>query len=384
MRLLPMSYAVRNLLRDPYRLVQLTGGTAVVVLLLFATGSFSAGMRQAMAGSGDQHNVILLGAGSEGSIERSSIDVGIAGIVSASVNGLRHVAGQSAVSPEIVHMTLVGQANGPARQASLRGVTPMAFAVHRGVRIISGALPRGDELLVGRLAHHRLGLSSDQLQPGSVLQLEGRSFTISGVFAAPGTVYEGELWADLSALMAATRRTSVSTVVAALDTATPSDLETFAALRLDLELSAIGEADYYAGRERFFAPIRAMAWLTTLLITAGAIFGGINAFHAAFASRTREAATVQAIGFPRRAVAVSFLIEAGLVGLLGTLTALFLALALLDGTTVSVPGGTFSLLLDHSTLCLGIGAGLAVGPIGALAPSWSCLIPSLPNALRSA
>ncbi len=383
MRLLPLDYAVRNLLRDPWRLLQLAGGSALVALLLLATGGFSSGMRGAMSGSGDPANTILMGAGSEGSLERSSLDPATATIVAASVDGLREVAGAPAVSPEIVHMTLI-DCDGTTAQATVRGVTPMAFAVHRGARVAEGSLPQGDQLLAGRLAHRRLGLPEAALRPGAVVRLEGRAFTVSGTFAAPGTVYEGELWAPLDALMSATRRTTISTVVVARGSAEPADLETFAALRLDLELSAIGEAEYYADRGRFFAPIRAMAWLTALLIAAGAVFGGLNTFHAAFAARRREVATVLAIGFPRRAVLVSFLIEAALVGALGTLAALLIALFVLDGAALSVPGGAFTLDLDATTLALGLGAGLALGPLGALLPAWRCLSPPLPSALRSA
>jgi putative ABC transport system permease protein len=383
MRLLPLEYAVRNLLRDPWRLLQLAGGSALVALLLLATGGFSAGMRGAMAGSGDPANTILLGAGSEGSIERSSLDPATAAIVAGSIDGLRDVVGAPAVSPEIVHMTLV-EAGGSTAQATLRGVTPIAFAVHRGARLAAGSLPQGDQLLVGRLAHRRLGLPEAAVRPGSQIRLEGREFTVSGTFAAPGTVYEGELWAPLDALMAATRRTTISTVVVARGHAEQADIETFAAMRLDLELSAIGEAEYYAERGSFFAPIRAMAWLTALLIAGGAVFGGLNTFHAAFAARRREVATVLAIGFPRRAVFVSFLIEATLVGALGTLAALLIAVLLLDGAALSVPGGAFSLDLDAATLALGLGAGLALGPLGALLPAWRCLSPPLPSALRSA
>jgi ABC-type lipoprotein release transport system permease subunit len=383
MRLLPMAYAVRNLLRDPWRLVQLAGGSALVTLLLLATGGFSAGMRGALAGSGDPANTILMGAGSEGSIERSALDPATAGIVAAGIDGLRMVAGTPAVSPEIIHMTLV-EAGGATAQATLRGITPMAFAVHRGARLAAGVLPQGDQILAGRLAHRRLGLPESALQPGAVIRIEGRAMAVSGIVAAPGTIYEGELWMPLEALMSATRRTTISTVVVARAEARPADIEAFAAMRLDLELSAIGEADYYADRGRFFAPIRAMAWLTALLIAAGAVFGGLNTYHAAFAARRREAATVLAIGFPRRAVLISFVTESTLVSTIGTVAALLIALLVLDGAVLSVPGGTFALDLDAGTLALGLGAGLALGPLGALLPAWHCLSSPLPNALRSA
>jgi putative ABC transport system permease protein len=384
MRLLPTTYAVRNLARDPGRSVQLALATALVAGLLLAAAAFSAGMRGAMGSSGDRANVILLGAGSEGSIERSSLDPTVAGIVAAEVAGLRRAGDAPAVSPEIAHMTLVGPPNGPQVQAVLRGVTPTAFAVHRGARLTAGTMPGGDALLAGRLAHLRLGLPPAALAPGATLLIEGRAFTVSGTFAAPGTVYEGELWVDLAGLMAATRRTTISTVVVAgaADGDLQSELETFAALRLDLELVAINEADYYQERGRFFAPIRAMAWLTAVLIAAGALFGGLNAYYAAFAARAREAATIQAMGFPRRAVLLAWLTEAILVSWCGTLLALVAGLAC-DGLAVTVPGGAFALTLDPAGTALAVAAGLAVGPLGVLLPAWRNLARPLPGALRA-
>lgn len=384
MRLLPPAYAVRNLARDPARTVQLVLATALVAVLILAAAAFSAGMRSAMGGSGDVANTILLGAGSEGSIERSSIDPAVAGIVAAEVAGLRLAGDAPALSPEVAHMTLVGPPGGPQVQAVLRGVTPAAFAVHRGARLTAGSMPGGDAVLAGRLAHRRLGLPAEALAPGATLLIEGRAFTVSGAFAAPGTMYEGELWADLSALMAATRRSTLSTVVAAggPGEGLQAELETFAALRLDLELVAINEADYYHDRGRFFAPIRAMAWLTAVLIAAGALFGGMNAYYAAFAARAREAATIQAMGFPRRAVLLAWLTEAGLVSWCGTLVALAAGLAF-DGVAVTVPGGTFTLALDPGGTALAAAAGFVIGPIGVLLPAWHSLARPLPGALRA-
>ena len=79
----------------------------------------------------------------------------------------------------------------------------------------------------------------------------------------------------------------------------------FARQRLDLELVAMRESDYYGKLAQFYAPIRGMTWLTAILIAAGAAFGGMNMLYAAFATRIREIATLQAVGYSRISIFVS-------------------------------------------------------------------------------
>ena len=93
MRFLPFEYAVRNLGRSPLRLALSVGGSALVVLLVLAAAGFTRGMQQAMRVSGSPDAVMLIGSGSEESIERSEIPMRSAGIVAASVPGLLSRAG---------------------------------------------------------------------------------------------------------------------------------------------------------------------------------------------------------------------------------------------------------------------------------------------------
>ena len=43
-----------------------------------------------------------------------------------------------------------------------------------------------------------------------------------------------------------------------------------------------------------------MAWISAILISSGAFFGGLNTLYAALAARIREFGTLQAIGFPEK------------------------------------------------------------------------------------
>ncbi len=388
MRLLPFDYAVRNLGRSPLRLAASVLGSALVVLLVLAAGGFVRGMRQSLTVRHGARNVILLGAGSEESIERSQIDMAVPTLLAASVPGLQRRLDIDYISPE-VHMLLVMKTqDGAAHELSavVRGVTDAAFLVHPEVQIIEGRAPRAaaNELIVGRHAGTRMGVDDSALAVGNVLWFDHRSWLIVGRFAAPQTVMEAEIWAPLTDLQIATKRDTLSCVVATLDTATQADVDIWCAQRLDLELVAIPESEYYAGLLAFYGPVRAMIWATACLIALGGIFGGLNTMHAAFVSRVREIGALQTLGFPRRSIIISFLQDSALATAAGAILAATVGLLLLDGLAVRFSMGAFAIVLDAPVMLIGLTAGAAMAVIGIIPALWRCLRMPIVEALRSA
>ena len=381
--MLPLSYAVRNLFRSKPRLLQTIGGSAMVVLLVMASVAINNGMKRVLSASGSERNVILVGAGSEESIQRSEVAERTAGIAEAAVAGITETLGSRAVSSEIHYMNYLDLPDGRKSQAMLRGVTLQALRVHPEVRLIEGNFPTAGELMVGRLAWRKLGLDEQDLKVGSVLTFEDQPLKISGIFAAPGTVLESEIWATLGDLRVLAKRETLSCVVLRLDDpADYAEADLFAKQRLDLELSALRESDYYDRLSTFFKPLRAMTWITAGLIAAGAIFGGVNTLYAAFASRVREMATLQAIGFGRGALLWSLVQESTLACLTGALLASVVAVVLLDGRTIPFSIGAFTFEVGPGVAITGILTGLLLGLLGALPPAIRCLKPPLPTALR--
>jgi len=161
-------------------------------------------------------------------------------------------------------------------QAVFRGVTAAAFLVHPQVRIISGRVfePGADEVIVGALTATRLGVPEEDLAVGRSIVVDGRVWQIVGRFAAPNSVMNGEIWSPLANLQILTRRDSLSCVVVTLGDAQLGDVEAFAATRLDLELVALRESDYYRKLIDFYRPVRMMVWATALLVALGGILGG--------------------------------------------------------------------------------------------------------------
>ena len=281
----------------------------------------------------------------------------------------------------------VAQGGERAPLLMIRGITPTATLVHDTVQIIEGRLPASgqDEVLLGATAHIKMEVPDASLGVGKQIFIDNRPWTIVGRFVAPGTVMDAEIWADMLAVKSATKRETISCAIATLDPARAemADIIAFTKMRVDLELAAMSEADYYASLARFFAPIRAVAWITAGLIGLGGLFGGLNTMYAAFASRVREIGTLQSLGYRRAAIILSLIQESTLATAAGALIACAFALLFLDNFSVRFSMGVFGLTIDSGVIALALSIGLLLGIIGALPPAWRCLRLAIPVALKS-
>lgn len=381
--MLPFMYAVRNLFRDPSRLAQSIGGSALVVLMVMVAAALSDGMTRLLSSSGAKNSVILLGAGSEESLLRSEVAEKSAGIAEASLAGIATEAGVRAVSPEVHQMVFIAAGGSDRKQAFVRGVTARAPLVHRKLVVTDGEFARPGRVMVGRLAWKRLGLPRDALLPGREIMVEGTAMQVGGVFAAPGSVMESEVWMDINDLRSLSLRENLSCVVLRFSEDRFPDVDLFTKQRLDLELVTMRESDYYAKLSTFYAPVRGMTWMTALLIATGAILGGLNTLYAAFSPRIREIATLQAVGYGRGAILFSLVQESTLATLCGALLASLLAASLMEGIVVTFSIGSFALAVAPGVALAGLLTGLLLGVIGVIPPALRCLLPPLPSALRA-
>ncbi|MCK6458083.1 MAG: ABC transporter permease [Phycisphaerae bacterium] len=388
MRLIPFEYAVRNASRSRPRLIASLVAAALVSMLALAAAAFVGGMSRSLEHSSRPENVILLGAGSEESLERSQIGANVADVVAASIPGIRAQLGTPFVSPEILlSLPLRTDRDADAGcQSLLRGITPAAFLVHPQVRIIEGRAPRPghDELIVGGSAPARMNAPPEDLAVGRTVRLDNRNWTIVGRFAAPTTVMDAEFWCPLTDLQVATKRDSVSCVVVTLDAAEFADVDAFCKQRLDLELVAISETEYFRRLVEFYAPVRAVVWATAILIGLGGLFGGLNTMYAAFVARVREIGTLQTLGFSRLAIVINLVQESIVLAAAGGLAGVALGTTLFDGRAVRFSTGVLTLAVEGPAVATALVAALLLGIIGALPPAWRCLQLPIPAALRAA
>ncbi len=384
MKRLPFEYATRNLGRSPMRLLLTVFGSGLVVLLIMIAGGFMVGMKTTLDVSGAKNNIMLLGAGSVESVERSEVGMDTAGIVAGSIDGFRSRAGIEGVSPEI-HIQMPIKVDGEDRLILIRGIRPEAFLVHDNVSISHGHSPRNgrNEILIGKLTTRTLGFEAPEDAIGQPIMLDDDQYTISGVLEADGGIIEGEMWTSLTDLQITSQRDTLSCVIVALDEAKPSDIDMFAASRIDLELAAISEDEYFSALSLFYKPIEFMVVMTCIMIAIGGLLGGFNSTYAAFASRVREVGTLQTLGYRRGAIALSLVQESILSASIGAIVACIIAMFALDGFTVRFSMGTFTLSMTVGIIALGVSSGLLLGVIGAIAPALRCLRLPIPEALRA-
>ncbi len=386
MIMLPFSYALRNLFRDPSRLAQTVGGSGLVVLLLIAAVALNQGMDSVLSASGSSRNIIFVGKGSEESIERSEVGVEAESAAATSIAGIEVKMGVTAVSGEIIYQAPITTSGGSEEQALLRGVLVNSLLIHSSVSLLEGHFPGPGEVMVGSLTHRKLGVEAEEMALEKVIKFGDEELKIVGIFTAPGTVLESEIWFDRNDLATLTQRDSLSSITIRLadgNADSMSDAELFAFQRNDLELSAIREDKYYEKLNVFYQPIKIMTWVTAALVAAGAVFGGLNTLYSAFAARIREMATLQSIGYTRVVLLISLVQESLLATMTGTLMAFIVSYFLLDGLTVPFSIGTFTLTISPSVLIVGLITGFLLGTIGILPPAIRCLLPSLPKSLRS-
>lgn len=391
MKLLPFDYAARNAGRNPLRTILTTLGAAAVVFLVILMGAFVQTLGSTLRGTGEADNAIVLGLGSEDFLEQSEIGFSVPTELAASVEDIATQKGSEVplISPEIHHSAVVRQSEAEVldpkstRNVLVRGVTPMAFLVHRQVFITGGRAPAAGEVLAGKLAATKLGLPPESLKIGSTIFFEGKTWKVSGTFESPGTTFEAEIWAPLDDLKIQTKRDTLTCAIVRLTSPDMfSELEIFTKSRLDLELAAVPETRYYGALAGFYRPMQMLGWVMAGLVVASGLFGGLNTMIAAISSRSKELACLETIGFSRRAIVVALLQESLLQVGTGSLIAAGLALGLLAGRAVRVTMGALALDVGGPVLASGFAAGLFLAVFGTLIPAMKLVRKPLVELLR--
>jgi putative ABC transport system permease protein len=261
-------------------------------------------------------------------------------------------------------------------------VTPGAYLVHPAVVVVEGVEPRRPwEVMVGRLAAARMGLDDRDLAVGRTIRLEQRDWTISGRFAAPGTVLEAEIWARLEDVMQATRRIDVSCVALRLrDPDQFPRLHLYVSQNVRLEATVVPQSRIFGALRRAIAPVASLAWVMAVLVFAGGVFGCANTMFAAVLARTREMGALRAVGYGPAAVGVSLLEESLLLGLVGGVVA-FVAASVVGEVPLRFPLGAFYLDLGSGVRFFGLAAALAAGLLGGIVPAVRAVRLPLPDAL---
>lgn len=307
---------------------------AGVVLVFVAVLSIAEGLR-GLETAGDPNIALVLRSGSDTELT--------SGFYMQHVNAISEAPAvmrddsEALASPELlVIMNVPLRRNGLEAQVPLRGVLPVAFKVHDRLSIVAGRnfTPGRNEVIVGRAALRQYA----GLEIGSTITSGQNPWQVVGVFEDDESVAEGEIWCDARVAQPVYNRNnsyqSVSVKLASRDQfdALKDSLTTDPRLTV----TVMRLSDYYADQSRDLQNmVRGVGFVITGLLALGAIFAAVNTMYSAVAARTRDIATLRALGFDSMAVIVSVLSEAVLLGAAGAVIGGALAWVALDGFQTS-------------------------------------------------
>jgi putative ABC transport system permease protein len=350
-------------------------GVAGVTLVLVAVLSIAEGFRAALELSGSDDVAIVLRSGSTDELT-SGLVQNLVPVISDAVGVARLPGGQPIVSPElyvVVDVPIRGKAS--AANAPLRGVGPVAGMIRRKFEIVEGRMfePGTSEVVVGDGAAQQY----QGLEVGRTLRWGTTNWTIVGRFTEGGGIAESEIWSDSRVLQQAYNRGAFfqSLRVRLRDAASFDAFR--AALAADPRLSVRVEREktFYAEQSAFLRTLVTSAgWTIAIMMGVGAVFAALNTMYNAVSSRTREIATLRAIGFGAAPVVTSVLVESMLLGMLGGLlggAVAFLALNGLRSSTLNWQNFsqiTFAFTVTPRLVLSGIAYGLLLTFLGGLLP----------------
>jgi len=386
---LPLSYNVRNV-RVRWRVTLLAiGGIALVVAVFIVLIALSTGLRVALRDTGRLDNAIVVQRGSQQELT-SGIGRDDAEFMSVDERVARDPQGRPLSSPElVVAATLPRKSDGVLSNVQVRGVTPMAFEVRGGIRIVEGRTftPGLTEVIVGARVRERYR----GLEIGQSFTLKKREWRIVGVFEADGGSFESEVWGDLDVMAAAFNRIGgyQSVTLRMSDPAQVARLATDFEKNPRLQVTVKPEQKYYEDQA---GPVGAallfLAFFVSFVMGIGAVFGAMNTMYAVVVQRTREIATLRALGFSRVSILSSFLIESIVISLVAGAIGCLIALPA-NGLTAATGNVTFSELafafrVTPPALVAGMVFALVMGFVGGLLPALRAARLPIARALREA
>jgi putative ABC transport system permease protein len=350
-------------------------GIAGVVMVLIGVLSISAGFRAVLTLSGARDVAIVLRSGATDEMG-SGLTQEQTRIIADAKDVARDSQGAIA-SPELyVIVDIPLKRTTTAANVPLRGVGPQAAQLRQNYRIVEGRAftPGTFEIIAGRGASQQF----EGLTVGNKLRWGTTDWTVVGIFEDRGSVAESEVWTDATVLQGAYNRGTTYQSMRVKLTSADAYRSFKDALTTDprLNVRMFTEREYYEQQSRTLTALVSTIGATiAVLMGLGAIFAALNTMYSAVSTRTREIATLRALGFGSMPVVVSVLTEALLIGLVGGIIGALISYFAFNGVRASTMNFatfsqiTFAFQVTPMVLVLGVVYALILGFIGGLLPS---------------
>ncbi len=362
-------------------------GIAGVVAVILSVFGLTRSLSDAVLATGSPDRAIVLRAGATGEFSSTLLVDTVATIKDAP--GIAHGADgtPAATANFVAAVNLNRKEDGNRAGLAVRGVDPAVMAVRPEMKLVSGRMftPGLRELIVGRSAvgeFRGVGI-------GDQVVLRDGPWTVVGVFESGRDAVESSLITDAATLLSAYQRTAVNSVTVRLERPSAFDeLKTALTTNPTLSVSVERETDFYRRESQDANQVFGLVGIAVgVFMGLGAIFAALNTMYSAVSVRTREIATLRAIGFGAGGVIVSVLVEALLLALIGAVVGGSIAWLMFNGNSVALGDSTgsivFQMQVTPALLALGVGLACSVGLIGGLLPAVRAARLPVATALRA-
>ena len=363
-------------------------GIAGVVAVMVGVLSIAQGVLKIMENSAGDANAIVLRSGAD-----TEMMSGLAGDdtrIIAEAPGIARGASGALASPELfVIINLPMRSTGTDANVPLRGVQTAAMSVRERFNLVEGRMFEWglNEVMVGIGARQQFS----GLEIGSSIEVGQQEWPVVGVFETGGGLAESEIWVDAAVLQPAFRRgNSYQSVYVKLNSGDAFD-EFKDVLTSDprLNVKPMRESEYYDSQSAaVYNMITGLGTIIAIIMGLGAVFGALNTMYTAVSSRTREIATLRALGFRAGPVVISVVSESLLLAFTGGLVGAGLAWLAFDGyqaatlNWASFSAITFAFDVNIKLLAQGIIFAMVIGVVGGLFPAIRAARQPVAQALR--
>jgi putative ABC transport system permease protein len=251
---------------------------------------------------------------------------------------------------------------------TLRGIGASGLALRPNLRVVEGRQfrPGHREVIVGVAAARAF-----QIHVGDTITLPGGAWPIVGSFADGGSILESQFLGDAVTVMTAGQMSGFSSVLVRLER--PEAFDTFGhwiATNPELKVTAERQIDYALRTvNRSSAFFTELTYVVGMIMALGAVFGIVKLMYGAVSVRTREIATLRAIGYQPLPLAVAVLLETAVLALVGALLGSGAAWLLFNGKHVTQIRDTFDLAVTPRLFALAVAWALALAILGGLPPA---------------
>jgi putative ABC transport system permease protein len=358
-------------------------GVATTVAVMISLLAIGAGLMQTAGRNIDPSRVVILSDGAQAEYTSSISRTAVEQIAQAP--GVRRDAqGQPIVQPMALAVVEVERkSDGSMANVGFRGAGPMNQLIDPAIKVTEGRMyrPAVHELIVGTKARDQF----KDMDIGDKLALRGSEWTVVGIFEADGGIAESALMADADTVLAAFERPNFQSAEALLTS--PAALTAFKdALSANPQLSVEVKTmkTYMADQmEQLTSVLNFVGYFVGGVMAVGAIIASIITMYAAVETRTREIATLRALGFGGMAIVTSVMVESLLLAIPGALLGAAATWVVFNGRDISTVGLTFPLAVTPPLVVAGIVLSVVIGLIGGFFPAIRAARIPVAEALRA-